>query len=515
MEFEDLVRRIREEDVQVSVVDGRLAYDGPQQALTEDLLAMMRLHKQRLMEVAATGPVVEASGPATLSQQRMLAQCRRSSTPQIWNIPLRIDLIGEVDVSAMSWALSELVQRHHALRTRLVSISSGIVQEVLPADCFRLVSQDLRGPSVEPAPEATVDAWCSQLARTPFDLANGPALRAHLGRVDDARWVLVIVQHHVITDATSGSVLIREFGALYAAAVQGAGSPLASTPCQFTDYARWQRRYLDADCAARLTAFWRETLAGARFDMPLRGFKRCPEVRTGAGAVLRTVLGPEIIAPLRGLCRTRHITLYTVLLLALSRILSRGTGRNDLVVTGSFGNREDEEIASMIGLVANSVALRLRSQENLPVGDVLTETAATVAAAMSHQALPISQVLESLDLGDDRADLDGFPRVWLTLNTAVADGLELPGAEVMVSEIPVSGTRSDLGIVAYQSADSIELNVEYSTETLDAAAVQEFVDAFSSLLTRLPDALHEPWEQWLQSTGQVLSEHPARAQAAQ
>lgn len=501
MDFEDLVGRLREEDVQISAVHGRLRYDGPQHAMTDDLLATLRAHKQKLLEFAAAHPAIEASGPATAAQQRLVLQSQASSTPEIWNIPLRIDITGEVDVHAMSSALAHVVERHHALRSRLVTRGGRLVQEVLPADGFTLPVEDLRTSasgydtdSVS-APEAVVEAWCSQLAHAPFDLEAGPALRTCLARTGDAQWVLVIVQHHAITDATSGSVLLREFAELYAAAVTEAPFPLTDTPPQFPDYARWQRDYLDPDRIERHIAFWRQTLTGARFDLPLRGFKPSPDARTGAGASLETIIGPETTAALRELCRTQHVTLYTLLLLGLSRMLSYGTGRDDLVVTGSFGNRHDEAIESMIGLVANTVALRLRSQERLPVAEVLAETGATVAAAMSHQALPFSQVVAGLELGG-RPDMAGFPRVWLTLNQQITEGLKLPGAEVTVREIPIPAARSDLGMVAYQTSDSIELHAEYSTETLNEPNVREFLTAYTELLASLPAALYEPWEQW-------------------
>ena len=123
-----------------------------------------------------------------------------------------------------------------------------------------------------------------QEAHRPFDLEQGPLLRAMLLRVSEQEHVLVLVMHHIVSDGWSMGVLVREVAALYEAFSQGRPSPLPELAVQYADYAVWQREWLKGEVLEAQLAYWRQQLAGcARERWSCRRTSRDPRSQTFRG----------------------------------------------------------------------------------------------------------------------------------------------------------------------------------------------------------------------------------------
>src|SRR5205085_4667457 len=118
------------------------------------------------------------------------------------------------------------------------------VQVIAAAQVVRLSLIDL-----QVVPEQERDGVARRLgsleAQRSFDLARGPLLRATLMRLAEDEHVALLIMHHIVSDAWSTQVLVREVGALYDAFVAGQPSPLPALPLQYADYAVWQRAWLE------------------------------------------------------------------------------------------------------------------------------------------------------------------------------------------------------------------------------------------------------------------------------
>ena len=150
---------------------------------------------------------------------------------------------GHLNVDALERALREVVRRHEALRTRFRMQDGYPVQDIASEWESRLTCVDLR----ELDQDARIDA-AQRLARedasAPFDLVHGPLLRACVLILADREHVLLLTLHHIVSDAWSMSVLVREVASLYAAFERGEPSRLPELAVQYGDYAVWQRQWL-------------------------------------------------------------------------------------------------------------------------------------------------------------------------------------------------------------------------------------------------------------------------------
>ena len=75
--------------------------------------------------------------------------------------------------------------------------------------------------------------------------------------------MVLFTMHHVVSDAWSTGVLIRELSELYQAFAAGHGTSLQPLPVQYADYAAWQRRWLEGEVLQEQLAYWKRQLEGA------------------------------------------------------------------------------------------------------------------------------------------------------------------------------------------------------------------------------------------------------------
>src|SRR5258708_293920 len=158
-------------------------------------------------------------------------------------------LVGDLDAAALRRALDRIVDRHEVLRTTFGQADGEPMQRIAPpgegiawAEYDLLAQQDM---------VARRDELIDREARLPFDLARGPLIRARLIREADVEHTLLLTMHHIVSDGWSMGVLTHELGVLYAAFAEGAPAPLPAFPIHYTDYAVWQREWLDDELLAR------------------------------------------------------------------------------------------------------------------------------------------------------------------------------------------------------------------------------------------------------------------------
>ncbi|KAG0073555.1 hypothetical protein BGZ93_004736, partial [Podila epicladia] len=101
-----------------------------------------------------------------------------------------------------------------------------------------------------------VNRLAAQESTAPFDLEKGPLIRARLIQVADDEHIFLMTQHHIVTDGWSMGVLFRELSELYGAFCNGQPSTLPPLAIQYSDYAAWQRRWLNGDRIKEQVSYW-------------------------------------------------------------------------------------------------------------------------------------------------------------------------------------------------------------------------------------------------------------------
>ncbi|WP_448320978.1 condensation domain-containing protein, partial [Streptomyces sp. CO7] len=156
-----------------------------------------------------------------------------------YNTGVALRLRGTLDLGALRRALGRLAARHDSLRTVFAEVDGQVTQKVLPEVALPLRVADLPPAPAGPRDEETERLLAEELRR-PFDLTAGPPARALLARRAEDDHVLLLAQHHIVTDGWSVGVLVRELTALYRAEASGEPDALPEPGLQYPDFAAWE-----------------------------------------------------------------------------------------------------------------------------------------------------------------------------------------------------------------------------------------------------------------------------------
>ena len=116
-------------------------------ALFEQRLAARHLSQDqdRILAVDPARPI-----PASFSQQRLWFLSQLEPESAAYNQPTAFKLTGPLDTDALRRSFDELVERHHALRTRLALGGDGLFQVIDKDWSLELPIHDLSGtPTAE------------------------------------------------------------------------------------------------------------------------------------------------------------------------------------------------------------------------------------------------------------------------------------------------------------------------------------------------------------------------------
>ena len=178
-----------------------------------------------------------------------------------YNCAVVLRLRGEVKEEALAAALGEIVRRHEVLRTRFVLEEGVPMQRIENVALHELRKIDLRGQGAEQR-EREQERLAAESRLEPFRLEQS-AVRTTLVRLGNEEYVLLVTLHHIVTDAWSDALLVREFVELYENYCKKQAPRLAELPLQYGDYAAWQREWLQGEEMERELEYWRKKLEQA------------------------------------------------------------------------------------------------------------------------------------------------------------------------------------------------------------------------------------------------------------
>ena len=475
------------------VADGdTLRLKAPRGFLTPELRDALTRHKHELIAILAgregqaaipRRPASDAPLPLSYSQRQLWFLDQLAPGNPFYNNPAALGLQGPLDVAALERALTEVVRRHEALRTVFESVDGEPRQVIRPAGPVALPVTDL---SARPEPERRDRA--SQAAeadaRAPFDLAAGPLLRAGLLRLAEDEHHLLLNAHHIVADGWSMGLLVAEVAAGYAAYLHGQPSPPPEPVVQYADYALWQRDRLRGGELERQLAYWTGRLAGAPTLLALPTDRPRPAVQRFHGAYHTVAVDAEVVRGLRAVAQTAGATLFMALVAALSVLLWRYSGQDDVCVGTPFAGRDRAELEGLVGHFINTVVVRDRVDPRRGFATLLGEVRGHVLDAYAHPDLPFDQLVEALRPERHTSHSPLF-QVMLVMQNMPGVRVELPGLTLRALPTSTRAARFDLAVEAAERDVGLSLTFEYNTDLFDAGTVARMAGHFAGLLAQV------------------------------
>ncbi|MGH9759227.1 MAG: condensation domain-containing protein, partial [Blastocatellia bacterium] len=266
--------------------------------------------------------------------------------------------------------------------------------------------------------------------------------------------------HRIVCDDWSLAVLTSELGSLYQAFAAGCPSPLPDMPLQHRDFAVWQRDWLRDGIPEGELRHWRAHLAGAAsLDLPtdrprtqfqtFRGGRECLEL---SGALMESL-----------------------------KEMSRYTCQEDIAVGVMADNRHRDEVAGLIGPVANTLAMRSHVSPNERVRDFLKRQRELALSAYLHQNVPFEKLLEELELeADQRPAL--LPQVRFEVRSIPVPLQEWPGVHVSILDQEQAWSRFDLTLSIHETQKGLISGIEFNSDLFNRDRIERMLLHYNSVL---------------------------------
>jgi len=427
-------------------------------------------------------PLADGEAPRlSHAQQRQWVLWQLDPEGAAYNMPAALRLKGQLDLAALQQSFDALVARHQPLRTTF-EMAHGQPQPCIHAT-LSIPVEHLALPGA--GDQAIAEAVAREVVR-PFDLERGPLLRVLLLEVSKTDRVLVLTQHHIVSDGESMQVMIEELIHLYQAACEGRSADLAPLPIQYADFAAWQRQCMEAGEGARQLAYWVEQLSNAPTVLELPTDRPRPAVPSHHGQVLGKTLNPALQQRLTGLAKAHGCTLAMVLLASFQLVLRRYSGQCDVCVGMPSAGRNRPEIERLTGFFVNTLVLRGRVEDGLTVAQLLLDTRATLLGAQANQDLPFEELVETLA---PHRDLSHNPLFQVMFNHQVMDAAlsaaAVPGLSLELLAAQTSRAKFDLALDTQEHGGSLSASLSYATDLFDAPTAQRMFDHWQNLLWQM------------------------------
>jgi amino acid adenylation domain-containing protein len=418
--------------------------------------------------------------PLSYAQQRLWFIDQLEPGSPFYNISAMYRMRGKLRVEALEKTLNEIVRRHESLRTTFHNVEGHPVAVIANEVLVRLEPHKVSGADAE-AREEELKRLAHQEATTPFDLATGPLIRARLLQVNDDDHALLIIVHHIVGDGWSGSLIAGELAALYEAFAHDRPSPLPDLTVQYTDFAVWQREWLQGDVRDRQVTFWRRALEGAPAVLEMPTDRPRPAVQSHRGDIRQYVLPKELIDRLTTMSQGEGATLYMTLLAGFQMLLSRYSGQEDIVVGSTIAGRNYAEIEPLIGFFVNTLALRTDLSGNPTFRELLSRVKQVALDGYAHQELPFERLVEELQ-PERSLSYNPIFQVLFGLQNMPRRYFEASGLTVERSSIHQATSILDMSWFAFPVADGMLLRVEFDTDLFDGSTIDRMIDHYERLL---------------------------------
>jgi amino acid adenylation domain-containing protein len=429
--------------------------------------------------------------PMSHGQRGLWVQQQLAPHNPAYNMAFPSRVRSQLDVAAFHRSLQALVDRHPSLRTTFCDEQGELVQVI--HDKMPVAFEVINCSSWD---EASLQSRLDEESRRPFDLENGPLLRAILfSRAKDDH-VFLAVAHHIILDFWSLVVAIDEIRAIYPAQCEGRQATLPPLAASYADFVRWQNKMLESEKGRQLRAFWEEYLDGAPHVLELPADRPRPADFSYQAGIVSCALPEKLTAQIKALAGRERVTVYSVLLSAYQLLLSRYSGQLDFLVGTPFVGRSRPGFEQTVGYFVNLLPLRADLRGDPTYCEYLQKVGSDALHALDHQDLPFPLMVEHLQIPRD-SSRPPLVQVSFTLEKShrrdeVGRGrflfpetkahLNVGGILSETHYVEPTTCRHELELVLEESGGAIQGLLCYCADLFSPPLMQQFVQHYQTTL---------------------------------
>lgn len=420
----------------------------------------------------------------SLSQERLYFLNRLSPHAVGYSVSKVAHFPFALDIDILRVSLNRLIQRHEILRT---SFSE---REGIP---YAIVHNQMEAPIqtvIHFSERSKIQDEIDREALKSFDLQQAPLFRVQLIQLAHGESVVSLTMSHLIADAESADILVREIGMFYEAEASGVEVNLTQPAVQYADFAQWQRKKLTPAFTQPLIEHWKQKLEGTSLSLPLP-VDRHQRTDDHPGHRLHFVINQELTARIREASQYLNITTFMTLLAAWQAYLSQWTGCDDFLIGTPVSDRTDPDLDGVIGMFAGTVVVRA-DVRNQPSFYILLERVREIFVdAFAHKDLPFEKLVEVLAPERNFRSSPLFQTMFSMIHSRNAP------LEWDALAIQASISKFPLTLTVWDNGDDFHAEFEYDTGLFHRHTIERVSNQFLQLTQDLLNSPNLPIDELL------------------
>lgn len=424
----------------------------------------------------------------------------------------RIDFRGELDRAAMTRALREIVNRNDALRTTFQTRrirapgSSGLkrqlVRSVQPSVRWQLEEIMLTSRSDAERSDELAQALRQQRAHA-FDPRTGPLFGFTLVQTGGDMHTLLITVSHLIVDAWSVGILMRDLRRYYNHFRTSDESPAWPDRPQASEYVAWYWQTVQRDgYLARSLNYWAAQLESSEQgnrDLPRdRSPSRVEHLSFVPHVVEGSVASTDALFEFN---RRHGFARVTVPLAAYVLMLARVSASNRFHIANVVHGRFNSRLEQIVGLLSNMIVTQIVLDPGQDLLAWLGRLQVRYMASLRHGVVAVTTVMEHLTrLGKMPADYLLDPSVpKLLFNMFGVDGagrardVEFDGVHATrVASANAGPTLYELSLHVWWDGELMRYRVGGWADLYDRSTIERMAQAYRDVVEAIVAAAPQP-----------------------
>ncbi len=470
-----LLNHLSQKNIEIWLEGDKLKFKSPPQIMTDELKEQLRQSKNSLIKHLKN--IQRNLYELSFSQERLWFLQQLDTTNVFYNIPLIAWLDGNLNIQALESAFNHILQRHEVLRAIFPKSNSGLpTLEII--DDFKIKLNPQNVPNEKKAFDII-----KQYALQPFDILSKPLINIQLVSIGESRHLLLISMHHLLADGWALNILSNELTELYDALILGNEARLSPIQMHYYEYSKWQRHVVSTKKYQKQLQYWKTTLKDySRLDFPT-DYPR-PTRNNFQGDMENFIFPTDLADEINDFASNQGVTVYTVMLAALNILLSRYTGKKDIIIATPVSNRSIPEVENLIGTFMNTLVLKTNLHDIDNFQQVLDATKQVTLDAFDNQDLPFEYLVEQLNPDRSLNNSPIFQFLFL-YETGKSSLINLRGLKTTPVNLPLGTARFEIVFLLNTTERGLEGAIEYSTQLFKRETILNFIVHFRLLLEEI------------------------------
>ncbi|UYA58815.1 Siderophore biosynthesis non-ribosomal peptide synthetase modules 1 [Pectobacterium sp. F1-1] len=491
-----LLKQLERQGVRLALnAQGQLISQSSKDAITPEIGRTIKENKDAIVRCLTAQQAFErpitpqnaTSGPLSSSQSGLWFIEQYEEQSHLYNMPVYFRLTGTLDVAALEFAFDALAQRHASLRTRFVVNEHGKGEQRIDAYQPFVIQHDDFSSLPEDEREGRLQQQVKAEISRPFDLTAGDLTRVRLVKMSERVHVLMITQHHIISDGWSVKNMFADFKPAFLACQNRQPYPVEPTQLNYIDYAHWFNSASFLDYHNEFKPFWVERLTGIPEVHSLPLDKPRPAHQNSGGEVIFSAINNDLWDKFKRLCQRYNTSNFIGLHAVFSLLLARISGEKDIVIGSPLAYRERPDIEDVVGFFVNTIVLRTQLQDSQRFVDYLQYCREQDLSAFDHQLYRFEALSEAI--GSDRTTaINPIFQVMLVYQAKVDFNDLIPGCDAEEETSPVLPAKTDISVKVTELMGEVRLDWLFATALFERQTIQYYADRFIRLIEAVVEA---------------------------